>query len=155
MQAIKEMSVPSDVTELQRPLGLTMGKFIPILSSRTSVLRALLVQDAEWQWQPEHEAAWVDLKTVLMAEPVLQYLDDSPVVRLSCDASHDGLGAALLHQRDGVWMPVAYSSTAMTRTEEDYAQIEKEMLGVTFACERFDCYVYGHEFVVETDHKSL
>ena len=157
VQAIKDMPVPSDVTELQRALGLAkyMGKFIPNLSSRTSVLWALLVQDAEWQWQPEHEAAWIDLKAVLMAEPVLQYFDDSQAVRLSCDASKDGLGAALLQQRDGVWMHVAYASRAMTRTEQNYAQIEKEMLGVTFARERFDCYVYGREFVVETDHKPL
>ena len=43
----------------------------------------------------------------------------------------------------------------MTSAERNYAQIEKEMLGVVFACERFHCYVYGRQFVVETDHKPL
>ena len=111
VQVIKAMPVPSDVMELQRALGLAkyMGKLIPNLSYPTSVLRALLVQDAEWQWQPEHEAAWVDLKAVLVAEPVLQHFDDNQAVCLSCDASKDELGAAPLQQRDGVWMPVAYA----------------------------------------------
>ena len=152
-----DMPTPRDVTELQRALGLAtyMGKFIPSLSARTAVLRTLLAQDTDWQWQPEHESAWRDLKTVFMSEPVLQYFDERKEVRLSSDASNDGLGAALLQEVDGKWMPVAYASRAMTSAERNYAQILKEMLGVVFACERFHCYVYGRQFVVETDHKPL
>ena len=157
VQAIMDMPTPRDVTELQRALGLAtyLGKFIPSLSARTAVLRTLIAQDTDWQWQPEHESAWRDLKRIFMSEPVLQYFDERKEVRLSSDASKDGLGAALLQEVDGKWMPVAYASRAMTSAERNYAQIEKEMLGVVFACERFHCYVYGRQFVVETDHKPL
>ena len=161
VQVIKAMPVPSDVMELQRALGLAkyMGKLIPNLSYRTSVLRALLVQDAEWQWQPEHEAAWVDLKAVLVAGPVLQHFDDNQAVCLSCNASKDGLGAAPLQQRDGVWMPVAYASRVMTRIElrpnrKTTAKSKKDVTS-HFYLWKFDCYVNGREFVVEADHKSL
>ena len=52
--------------------------------------------------------------------------------------------------------PIAYASRALTPTETRYAQIEKELLAIVFACDRFDAYVYGRDLVnVETDHKPL
>ena len=94
VQVIKDMPVPTDVMELQRALRLAkyMMKF---MSSCNSVLRALLMQDAKWQWQSEYEAVWADLKAVQMAEPILQYFDNNQAVHLSCDGPKDGLGGAL------------------------------------------------------------
>ena len=43
----------------------------------------------------------------------------------------------------------------MTATQERYTQIEKELLAVVFACERFHQYIYGKLVVVHSDHKPL
>ena len=43
----------------------------------------------------------------------------------------------------------------MTSAEKNYAQIEKELLGLVFACEKFHEYVYGATVIGETDHKPL
>ena len=43
----------------------------------------------------------------------------------------------------------------MTPTEQRYAQIEKEALAITWACDRFADYLMGLQFHVETDHKPL
>ena len=43
----------------------------------------------------------------------------------------------------------------MTPTEQRYAQIEKEALAVTWACERFRDYLIGLSFHIQTDHKPL
>ena len=43
----------------------------------------------------------------------------------------------------------------MTSTEQRYAQIEKEALATTWACEKFADFVLGKEFLIETDHKPL
>ncbi len=43
----------------------------------------------------------------------------------------------------------------MTGAETNYAQIEKELLTFTHACERLHQYVYGQSFEVETDCKHL
>ena len=60
---------------------------------------------------------------------------------------------AVLMQDD---QPVAYTSKALTRTQQNYAQIEKEMLATVFGCTRFHDYIYGMPRVeVETDHKPL
>lgn len=43
----------------------------------------------------------------------------------------------------------------LTETEENYAQIEKELYAVLFGCKRFHQYLYGRQVVVESDHKPL
>ena len=43
----------------------------------------------------------------------------------------------------------------MTITEQQYAQIEKESLAFTWACERFSDYLIGLKFHIYTDHKPL
>ena len=43
----------------------------------------------------------------------------------------------------------------MSPTEQRYAQIEKKVLGITWASERFADYLIGLEFHIETDRKPL
>ena len=43
----------------------------------------------------------------------------------------------------------------MTTTEQRYAQIEKEALALTWACEHFSDYLIGLKFHIHTDHKPL
>ena len=43
----------------------------------------------------------------------------------------------------------------MTDAETRYAQIEKELLSITYACERFHQVVSGQDISVETDHNPL
>ena len=56
---------------------------------------------------------------------------------------------------DGEWCPVAYASRSLSPTEQRYAQVEKEALGLTWACERFRDFLLGKHFILETDHKPL
>ncbi len=72
------------------------------------------------------------------------------------DASSFGLGAVLLQkQTSGELKHVAYISRSMTPTEQRYAQIKKEALGFTWACERFSTYLLGLKFHIEINHKPL
>lgn len=74
-----------------------------------------------------------------------------PIV-ISVDSSKSGIGVCLM--QDG--HPVCYASKALTKTEQRYAQIEKELYACVFACERFYAYIYGRDDVtIETDHKPL
>ena len=48
-----------------------------------------------------------------------------------------------------------YASRSLTETERRYAQIEKEALAITWACEKFSEYILGKQILIETDHKPL
>jgi len=58
-------------------------------------------------------------------------------------------------QKDGNWKPVVFISFVLNATERRYAQIEKEGLSTTWACERLADYLIGKQFHLETDHKPL
>lgn len=51
--------------------------------------------------------------------------------------------------------PVAFASRALTSSEKMYAQIEKELLAIVFALEKFHQFVYGQDIIIYTDHKPL
>ena len=50
---------------------------------------------------------------------------------------------------------ISYASRNLTDAERRYSQTEKEALVLVWACERFNLYVYGRDFELETDHKPL
>ena len=61
----------------------------------------------------------------------------------------------ILQLHDEEWRPVAYAARAMLDAEMHYAQIEKELLSIVFACEQFHQFIYGACVKAETDHKPL
>ena len=77
------------------------------------------------------------MKEELSKPTVLALYDSMAETKLSADASSYGLGGVLLQKSGAIWKPVAYASRALSDAEMRYAQIEKEALAVTWACERF------------------
>ena len=52
--------------------------------------------------------------------------------------------------------PVAYALRALSPAETRYAQIEKELLAIVYACQHFESYIYRRDIVhVEMDHQPL
>ena len=83
---------------------------------------------------------------------MVKFHDVNRKVAIESDASLSGFGAFLLQEGQ----PVAFASRALTPAEGCYVQIEKELLSVVFACERFNSYMYGRDVVhVKTDHQPL
>ncbi|KAL7882928.1 hypothetical protein SRHO_G00005860 [Serrasalmus rhombeus] len=145
VSAIENMQRPQCKKEVQRFMGMInyMGKFIPNLSEKIAPLRWLTEKKNEWDWNQEQEKAWQQLRRVLTEEPVLRFYDPARPMKISSDASMTGLGAVLLQKYDKDWQPVTYASRSMTGAETRYAQIEKELLSITFACERFHQFIAG------------
>ena len=103
-------------------------------------------------WDHAQQQALDSLKKAVTNTPVLGYYNLQEEVTLQCDAFQFDLGAALMQNGQ----PVAYASRALTSAETRYAQIEKELMTIVFACDRFEMHIYGRkEINVETDHQPL
>ena len=105
---------------------------------------------------PEEFKAFETLKKMVTQEPILRMPDFSKTFYLQTDASEHGAGAVLMQEfDDGMKHPIAYYSKKFSVHECVYSTIEKECLAVVWGIRRFQLYLYGVEFVLETDNEPL
>ena len=156
--AIVEAPQPKNVSELRAYLGLLnyYGSFIQNLSNILHPLHELLQKGVKWHWSKDCSKAFAQSKAELVASKVLVPYDEKRKLILACDASPYGVGAVISHvMDDGQERPIAYASRTLTKSEKNYAQIDKEALGIVFGVRKFHKYLYGRSFTLWTDHKPL
>ena len=148
INAVVNMQRPDSPESLRRLLGLVkyLSQYIPGESDITAPLRDLLKEQA-WKWLEKHEDAWNAVKSVLIKQPVLQFYDVSKDIVVQADSSSTGLGAVLIQDEK----PIAYASRALTRTECNYAQIDKELLSIVYAMRKFEKYILGKKVLIQND----
>ena len=86
---------------------------------------------------------------------ILRIPDINKVFCLRTDASSTGLGATLLQYHGDIPHPVAFASRKLLPREKNYSTIERECLGIVFGVTHFKYYLYGRQFILESDHKPL
>ena len=154
VSAVLNMPAPKDKAGVMRLLGMVtyLGKFIRNLSTITAPLRQVMKKDVEFHWQAEQDKAFKKICEILATNPVLGYFDSSQKTEIHVDSSKYGIGCVLM-QNDH---PVAYGSYALTKTQQRYSTMEKEMLAVVIGCRKFHQYIFGAEKVqIISDHKPL
>ena len=153
VEAVLKMERPTDVAAVRRLVDLVnyLSKFLSKLSELCEPLRRLTHKGVEWSWSTEQEKAFVSVKQAVISAPILRYFNSSEHVEGQGDASANGIGFVLMQNGQ----PVSYSSRALTTTERNYSQIEKELLAQVFGVERIHQYVYGRKVVLWSDHKPL
>ena len=105
--------------------------------------------DVPFQWDPDHEHYLALLKSEISNNNTLAFYDPKKAISIKVDASNKGLGAALL-QND---KPIAFASKALTKSQSNYSNIEREALGLVHGIQRYHTYLYGTRFTPFTDHK--
>ena len=92
----------------------------------------MLKQEAVFAWDEMANASFQKIKDLIAksATKPFRYYDRRKPVTVQADASQRGLGVCLL--QDG--QPIAYTSKSLTDTETRYANIERELLAIVFAC---------------------
>ena len=156
INAILNAPRPKDVCQLRSFLGLVnyYGQFVPDLATTAYPLNNLLKQDTTWKWSEECEIAFCKFKEQLASTSVLVHYDVNKPLKLACDASAYVLFHIIIME-DGSEQPVAYASQTLSKSEQNYPQIEKEALSIVSGAKKFHKFLYGRKFTLVTDHKPL
>ena len=157
---MKNAPKPTNVSEVRSLLGMATysSKYIPNFATITAPLRILTKKNAKFEWTSTHQDAYDQLTSALSSAPCMAYFSKHKDTFITVDASPVGLSAILSQKtkgRDDDEKVIAYASRSLTDTEMRYSQTEKEALAIVWGVEHFHIYVYGHEFVLVTDHKPL
>ena len=151
VKALQNMPEPKNQEELATFLGMVnyLSRYIPDLATTNQPLRQLSQQE-DFSWTETHTKTMQQIKSSICRN-LHHYDPDAKEIELTTDASKHGLGAHMSIKG----RVVSFASKALTKTEQNYAQIEKELLAVVYGCKRFHQYLYGKDIVVFTDHKPL
>ena len=155
--AIAEIKAPKTLKQLSSFLGSVhhLSKFIPNLAKICHPLRPLLKKNEKFLWTEYHQTHFEHIKTVIANATENTHFNPTLETRVKCDASRQGLGAALKQLDCEGWKTVAFASRFLNSNEERYSINELELLGVLWAIEYFKYYLLGKTFTVLTDHIAL
>jgi hypothetical protein len=157
VEKVVEMPAPTDKKTLQSFLGCIgyHRKFIPNFSTIAKPLTDLTKKCNKFVWERKQDEAFELLKARLNSEPILKWPNVNEDFYLQTDASGVGIGAVLLQEREGSKHPVLYASRKLLPCEQRYSTIERELLAIVWAIQKFSLYLYGKKFFLETDHEPL
>ena len=109
----------------------------------------------QYNWNECCTEAFQELKRRLTNPPILAFPRFDCKFLLATDASDSAIGAVLSQVQEGAEKVIAYWSRQLTKAERNYSTIEREALAIVKAVKEFYPYLYGHEFVLLTDHQPL
>lgn len=157
IEAVSEYKEPNNIHELRMFLGLTsyFRKFVPNYARIAHDLYRLLQKDVSWEWGPEQQKAFTELKKVLTTRPILSIFRRGGDIEVHTDASSKGLAGILLQKQDGKLKPISYFSRKTSREEAMYHSYELETLAVVESLRRFRIYLVGNHFKVVTDCSAV
>ncbi|GJT41607.1 reverse transcriptase domain-containing protein [Tanacetum coccineum] len=87
--------------------------------------------------------------------PILVAPDWDLPFEIMCDASDFAVGAVLGQRKTKHFQPIHYASKTMTEAQAHYTTMEKELLAVVYAFEKFWPYLVLSKSIVYTDHSAL
>ena len=130
---------PTTIKRLRSFFGSVhyIGKFIPHLAQLCHPLRPLLRKSAKFIWTAEHTKHFNLIKEKIANSTENSHYNTKLDVRVKCDASHSGLGAALEQNTPDDWKPTAFASRFLNSTEERYSVKELELLGIVWSIDYF------------------
>ena len=123
-----------------------LSKFITNLAKICHPLRPLLKKYEKFIWNENHQTHFEHIKTTIANAKKNTHFNPTLETRVKCDASRQGLGAALEQLDCEGWKMVVFASRFLNNNEERYSINELELLGVVWAIEYFKYYLFGIKF---------
>ena len=142
---LPRFQLPSSVREVHSFLDHAgfYKHFIQNFSKKALPLSNLLQKDFDFIVDEGCKEAFDCLKKSLTTTPIIQAPDRTALFELMCDASNYALGAVLAQRINKQSRVIYYASKTLDTAQANYTTIEKELLAVVFALEKFRSYLLG------------
>jgi hypothetical protein len=123
--------------------------------SRAHILKPLTDQSglkkrAPIEWTDEMQQAFDKMRLLVAADALAPYPDHNKRFDVYIDASDFQLGACIIQEG----RPFAYFSQKLTKSQQSYTTLEKEMLFIVATLEEFRSMLLNANIHVFTDHKT-
>jgi hypothetical protein len=144
IEAIREWSVPKNVTEVRSFMGLAgyYRRFIAGFSRIAHPITSLQRKEKKFQWTEDCERSFQQLKQLLTSAPILRIADLNEDFVVCTDACKEGLGGVL--SQNG--FVICYESRKLKEHERNYATHDLELAAIVHALKKWRHYLMGRRF---------
>ena len=154
---IRNLMPPTTVKGIRSFIGHDgfYRRFIKDFSKIARPLCRLLKKDTKFYFDESCHNAFEEIKSRLLEAPIMAKPDWNREFEIMCNASDYAMGAVLGQKDEKVFKAIYYASKTFNEAQENYSTIEKEMLTIVFACEKFRPYMLGSHVIIHTDHATI
>jgi transposase InsO family protein len=173
VEAIEKWERPQAINDVQSFLGFAnyyrqfIEKYSKVAAPLTDMTKGLnkgVIKGTGlvFEWTPEAQLAFEQLKAAFIAEPILKHFDTELPTLVETDANDNVCAAVVSQQHEHpftgkpVWMPTSYYSKKMNPAERNYDIYDKELLAIVKTLKEFRAELMSVEnMLILTDHKNL
>ena len=155
--ALRQYLIPTSVTEVKSFLGLCSyyRRYVRNFASVARPLHQLTEKTKEFDWTPEAQPAFEQLKDCLPSSPILAFPSKKEPFILHTDASELANSAVLSQVQHGLERVFCYALKAFYKAQSHYSTTKLEFLFLVNYTKHFKHYLLGRQFKIITDHRAL
>ncbi|KAL4308538.1 hypothetical protein GQ457_01G018810 [Hibiscus cannabinus] len=157
IDVISKLPPPTTIKGIRSFLGHASfyRRFIENFSKITKTLCSFLEQGRQFEFDDACTEAFEVLKKKLVTAPIVAPPDWTLPFELMCDASDYAVGAIPGQRKGKIFHNIYYASKTLNDAQVNYTTIEKELLAVIFAFDKFRSYLIGAKVTIYTDHFAI
>jgi hypothetical protein len=157
VKLIENLPPPTSVMQICSFLGHAKfyRHFIKDFSKISRPLCSLLAKDIPFNFDEACHEAFQKLRSLLSSAPIMKPHNWSLPFEIICDASNFAVGVVLGQRVGKIPHIIYYASKTLMDAQVNYTTIEKELLVVVFALDKFRSYLSGSKVIIYSDHDAL
>ena len=157
IEVIQNLPLPGTIRNLRSFLGHVnfYQRFIQDFAKVSKLLTTLLCKDKDFIIDEEGKRAFTMLKQALIEAPILQSPNWDLPLEIMCDTLDYTVGAVFRQRLGKKPTAICYASKTLVEAQINYTTMEKELLLMAYALEKFRPYILGSKIIIYTDHVAL
>ena len=158
IKVIESLPYPKDIKSLEVFVQKVryFERFIHMLAQALYPFRVILRTNI-FVWNPFMQEKFDRVRELLAKTPILKPPDRNSTFFLSLSVSSHAIGSILMQQdpHNKLMHPIYYISRAISDVEKTFMDVEKWVLALTYACQKFRSFLIPQHFVIITSMSLL